>query len=108
MWGHKCYFIDFFWGEQVVVGEALPFNISHWIAALRADFQHKIQEFAYAVCPINVEVLNMEETPTSIVFLILFLEYPSWTSNKVLPPAVMKAYSMIITLFPSNSASFSL
>jgi len=56
-----------------------------------------MQEFAYTVCPINVEELNMEKTPTSIVSFILFLECPSWTCNEVFPPAVKKVYAMILT-----------
>lgn len=54
------------------------------------SFYHNMQDFAYTVCPISVEELNMEKTPTSVVSFILFLECPSWTSDEVFPPLSRK------------------
>lgn len=64
-----------------------------------------MQEFTYTKCPINLEELNMEKSPTSIVSFILFPKRPSWISNEVFPLAVRTVYTGIITLFPSNFAS---
>lgn len=56
-----------------------------------------MQEFAYTKCPINLEELNMEKTPTSIVSFILLPKCPSWISNEVFPLAVRKVYTVIVT-----------